>query len=324
MTRARSVSDSSIVNFRNVLINGGFSIDQRFSGAPRTIVAGDTIANGYVVDRWYNYCTGANITGSRVSGSAPSQYYYRLTGATSNTGFGVGQRIEAANSFHLAGRVVTLSVGVASTSLTSITWTAFYANTTDAFGTLASPTRTQIATGTFTVSSTLSKKTATFTIPSAATTGIEIVFTGGALVASQTATFDDAQLEIGSSATLFEQRPIGLEFDLCRRYYERYTNANNYYFPQFPCNIDVANRPEVMIQYYPKRVAPVISSSGTITIESLTTTSNQATSNTVSTLVGTHLNSANLFLNVTTWTARDPAIFLLSGTGAWIEITAEL
>jgi hypothetical protein len=324
MTKARSVSDSTVVNFRNVLINGGFSIDQRFSGTGRTIVAGDTIANGYVVDRWYNYCTGANITGQRIAGTAPSQHHYRLTGATSNTGFGLGQRIEAANSFHLAGRVVTLSVNISSTSLTSITWTAFRANATDTFGTLASPTRTQIATGTFEVSSTLGTKIATFVVPAAATTGIEIVFTGGALVASQTVTFDDAQLEVGSSATSFEQRPTGLEFDLCRRYYERYTNANNYYFPQFPCNIDVANRPEVMIQYYPKRVAPVISSSGTITVESLTTTSNQATSNTVSTLVGTHLNSANLFLNVTTWTARDPAIFLLSGTGAWVEMTAEL
>jgi len=322
MTKARSVSDSTVVNFRNVLINGGFSIDQRNAGASQTITAGAAIA--YTVDRWYAYCTGANITGARVAGAAPSRYYYRFTGATSNTAVGFGQRIETDNSFHLAGREVTLSVNIASTSLTSITWTAFRANTTDAFGSLASPTRTQIGTGTFAVTSTLGTKTATFNVPSAATTGIEIVFTGGALLGSQTLTFDDVQLEVGSNATTFEQRPIGTELDLCRRYYERYTNANNYYFPQFPCNIDVANRAEVMIQYYPKRVAPVITSSGTITVESLTTTANQATSNTVSTLVGTHLNSANLFLSVTSWTARDPAIFLLSGTGSWIEMTAEL
>lgn len=324
MTKARSVSDSTVVNFRNVLINGGFSIDQRFSGTARTIVAGDTIANGYVVDRWYNYCTGANITGQRIAGTAPSQHHYRLTGATSNTGFGLGQRIEAANSFHLAGRVVTLSVNISSTSLTSITWTAFRANTTDTFGTLASPTRTQIATGTFVVSSTLGTKIATFVVPADATTGIEIVFTGGALVASQTVTFDDAQLEVGSSATSFEQRPTGLEFDLCRRYYERYLASNNMYFPQSPCNVDVANRPEVIIQYYPKRTNPVISSSGTITVESLTSSANQATSNTVSTLVGTGINSSNLFLSVASWAQFMGCIFLLSGAGAWIEMTAEL
>lgn len=219
MTRARTVSDSSVANFKNVLINAGFSIDQRNSGASQTITAAAALA--YTVDRWYAYCTGANITGARVAGTAPSQHYYRFTGATSNTDVGFGQRIEAANSFHLAGQNVTLSVGIASTSLTSITWTAYYANTIDAFGTLASPTRTQIATGSFTVTSTLGRKTATFTVPSAATTGIEIVFTGGALLGSQTLTFDDAQLELGSVATTFEQRPIGTELALCQRYYYR-------------------------------------------------------------------------------------------------------
>jgi len=74
--------------FRNVFINGGFSVDQRNSGASQTITAGAALA--YTVDRWYAYCTGANITGARVAGTAPSQYYYRFTGATSNTAVGVG------------------------------------------------------------------------------------------------------------------------------------------------------------------------------------------------------------------------------------------
>jgi hypothetical protein len=205
--------------FRNVFINGGFAINQRTGSTSQTITAGAALA--YTVDRWYAYCTGANITGARVAGTAPSQYYYRLTGAASNTAVGFGQRIEAANCFHLAGQNVTLGINLASTSLTSITWTAYYANTTDTFGTLASPTRTQIATGTFAVTSTLGRKTATFTVPSAATTGIEIVFTGGALLGSQTLTFDDAQLELGSIATPFEQRPISTELALCQRYYEK-------------------------------------------------------------------------------------------------------
>lgn len=212
--------------FRNVLINGGFAIDQRGFGSGRTIVAGDTIANGYTVDRWYSYCTGANVSTARVAGVAPSQFYYRFTGATSNTGVGFGQRIEANNSFHLAGQTVTLSVGLASTSLTAITWTAFYANTADTFGTLASPTRTQIATGTFAVTSTLGRKSATFVVPAAATTGIEIVFTGGALLGSQTLTYDDAQLELGSTATPFEQKPITTELALCQRYFYQFTTQN--------------------------------------------------------------------------------------------------
>ena len=211
--------------FRNILINNNFSIDQRNSGASQTFTAAAALA--YSVDRWYGYCTGANITGARVAGTAPSQYFYRFTGATSNTAVGFGQRIEAANSFHFANKTAVLSVNLASTSITSVTWAAYYATTTDTFGTLASPTRTQIATGTFTINSTLSRYSAVMNVPAAATTGIEIVFTTGALIASQTLTFDDAQFELGSSPTAFEQRPVGTELSLCQRYYSLIKNGAN-------------------------------------------------------------------------------------------------
>jgi hypothetical protein len=231
MTFARDLAnfaDTSANNqtFRNIIINGGFSIDQRNSGSSQTFTAAAALT--YSVDRWYGYCTGANITGARVAGAAPSQYYYRFTGATSNTAVGFGQRIEAANSFHFANKTAVLSVNLASTSITSVTWAAYYATTTDSFGTLASPTRTQIATGTFTITSTLSRYSAVMSVPAAATTGIEIVFTTGALVASQTLTFDDVQFELGSSPTPFEQRPIGTELALCQRYYIKFDQGKGF------------------------------------------------------------------------------------------------
>jgi hypothetical protein len=293
MTRARSVSDSSVTNFRNVLINGGFSIDQRNAGASQTITAGAAIA--YTVDRWYAYCTGANIAGARVAGAAPSRYYYSFTGATSNTAVGFGQRIETDNSFHLAGREVTLSINIASTSLTSITWTAFRANTSDTFGTLASPTRTQIATGTFAVTSTLSAKTATFTVPAAATTGIEVVFTGGALLGSQTLTFDDAQLELGSNATTFEQRPIGTELSLCKRYFQRYTGGVG-------CGLTgVANSGTTLIMNFSlntdMRVAPtVVSGSGQIWISDQYVTDQSTASVSVASPQGVNTQGGRLTL----------------------------
>jgi hypothetical protein len=205
------------VGFRNRIINGDMRIDQRNAGASQTFTAAAALA--YSVDRFYGYCTGANVTGARVAGTAPNEFVYRYTGAASVTAIGFGTRLEATNTTDLAGSTATLSVQLANSLLTTVTWTAFYATTADAFGTLASPTRTQIATGTFTVTSTLTTYSAQISVPSAATTGIEVVFTVGAQT-SGTWTIDNVQLEAGSTATDFERRPYGMELALCQRYFE--------------------------------------------------------------------------------------------------------
>jgi hypothetical protein len=204
------------VGFRNRIINGDMRIDQRNAGASQTFTAAAALA--YSVDRFYGYCTGANVTGQRVAGTTPNEFAYRFTGAASVTAIGFGTRLEATNTLDLAGSTATLSVQLANSLLSTVTWTAFYATTADAFGTLASPTRTQIATGTFTVTSTLTTYSAQISVPSAATTGIEIVFTVGAQT-SGTWTIDNFQLEAGSTATDFERRPIGTELALCQRYF---------------------------------------------------------------------------------------------------------
>ena len=201
----------------NIIINGAMAIDQRNAGASQTITAGSALA--YTIDRWYAYCTGANATGQRVAGTAPNQFNYRFTGASSITKIGFAQRIEASNSQHLAGKTATLSVDLANSLLTTITWTAWYANSTDTFGTLASPTRTQIATGTFTVNSTLTRYATSIAIPAGATTGIEIELSVGAQT-SGTWTIGRAQLEDSPEQTTFEYRTIQQELFLCQRYYE--------------------------------------------------------------------------------------------------------
>jgi hypothetical protein len=202
--------------FRNKIINGAMAMDQRNAGASQTITAAAALA--YTVDRWYAYCTGANVTGQRVAGSGDTQYHYRFTGAASVTKIGFAQRIEAANSYDLNGNTATLSVDLANSLLTEVTWTARYANTADTFGTLASPTRTEIATGTFTVTSTVSRYSTQISIPSAAITGIEIEFYVGAQT-SGIWTIGNVQLERGSAATPFEQRPYSIELSLCQRYF---------------------------------------------------------------------------------------------------------
>jgi hypothetical protein len=204
------------LGMRNRVINGAMAIDQRNSGAAQTITAAAALA--YTVDRWYAYSTGANVTGQRVAGTGTLQYVYQFTGAASTTAIGFAQRIEAVNSYDLNGSTVTLSAYLANSLLTTVTWTAYYATSADTFGTLASPTRTQIATGSWTVTSTLARYATNITIPAAATTGIEIVFTVGAQI-SGTWSIGAVQLEAGSVATPFERRPVGTELQLCQRYY---------------------------------------------------------------------------------------------------------
>jgi hypothetical protein len=210
-----SANGSCLAGLRNRLINGNFYADQRNAGASQTITAGAALA--YTVDRFYAYCTGANVTGQRVAGTAPNAYLYRFTGAASTTKIGFAQRIENLNCQDLAGQTATLSIDLSNSPLTTVTWTAWYASTANTFGTLASPTRTQIATGTFTVTSTLTRYSTNITIPSAATTGIEIELSVGAQT-SGTWNIGNVQLEFGATATPFEQRPIGMELALCQRY----------------------------------------------------------------------------------------------------------
>lgn len=222
VTTAKLAFDSGALGNRNALINGNMAIDQRNAGASQTITAAAALA--YTVDRWYAYCTGANVTGQQVAGSAQSQYRYRFTGAASVTKIGYAQRIEAANSYHINNGTATLSVDLANSLLTTVTWTAWYANTADTFGTLASPTRTQIATGTFTVNSTVTRYSTNITIPSAATTGIEIELSVGAQT-SGTWTIGNVQLESGSVATPFENVATDKNLASCERYYEKTYNT---------------------------------------------------------------------------------------------------
>jgi hypothetical protein len=206
---------------RNRIINGAMFVSQRATSA--TVTAGTgvpTASTGYpCVDRFFVYSTGANVTAAQVTATGASPFLLRITGAASVTAVGVGQRIETNNSIDLAGQTCTLSVELANSLLTTVTWTASYANTTDTFGTIGTPTKTQIATGTFTVTSTLTRYSVNIAVPSAATTGIEILFTVGAQT-SGTWDIDNVQLEVGTAATPFERRQFGQELTLCQRYFQ--------------------------------------------------------------------------------------------------------
>jgi hypothetical protein len=187
------------------------AVDQRNAGSSTTLTAG--AANAYTVDRWFATCTGASINGARTLSSG--QYRYTFTGATGVTNITFGQRIEAQNCFDLAGTTATLSADLSNSIFGTVTWTASYASTTDNY-----TTKTQIATGTFSTTSTLSRYSAQIAIPSGATTGIEILFSVG-LQTSGTWVITNAQLEPGPVATPMERRSYSKELALCQRYFEK-------------------------------------------------------------------------------------------------------
>jgi hypothetical protein len=213
---------------RNRIINGSMMVSQRAtSGVVTAGTAVPTASAGYpCVDRWFVYSTGANVTAASPA-STGIQGLLSITGAASVTGVGIGQRIESLNSYDLAGSICTLSFTTANSLLTSLTYTISYATTVDTFGTIATPTKTQIATGTVNITGSLTQYSVQIAIPSAAKTGIEIVFNVGAQI-SGTWQIGNVQFEPGTVATPYERRQIAHDLAMCQRYYYRHTSSGSY------------------------------------------------------------------------------------------------
>ena len=218
--QSASQNGGQLAGMRNRIINGSMLLAQHATSA--TVTAGTAVPTAFLgypcVDRFFVYCVGGNVTAARVNGADTTSKRLQITGVAGATEVGVGQRIEANNCFDMAGKTCTLSVELANSLLTTVTWTAYYANTADTFGTVGTPTKTSIATGTFTVTATPTTYSANIAVPAAATTGIEILFTVGAQI-SGTWTIGEVQFEVGSLATPFERLPSGTVAQLCQRYY---------------------------------------------------------------------------------------------------------
>jgi hypothetical protein len=221
VTLAGQFDSASTFGFKNRFINGQMQIAQRGTTGTSGAAVPTTTAVYPSVDRWFAYATGATVTVAQVAGTGAVKNNLQVTGAASVTAVGVGQRIESLNSYDLAGNTVTLSVNMSNSLLSTVTWTASYASSTDTWA-----TKTTITTGSFTVTGTLTNYTAQIVIPAAATTGIEILFT----VAAQTSgtwVIGNAQLEkTTATATTFDYRPYTTELALCQRYALAITASN--------------------------------------------------------------------------------------------------
>lgn len=243
-------------SFRNLIINGDMRIDQRNAGSVVT-----SATNVYLTDRWQLQINGTTNTPSfQQVTDAPTGFQYSLK-ATSNgsetlpTNGAVTprQRIEGFNSAHLLygtsnAKTVTISFWVKS-SLTG-TWTISIIN--------GSFSRSYIAEYTINSANTWEYKTVTITGDTAGTwntdntTGLIVQFpvdtdtildatpnawlagnyrtTSGSnrLLGTSGATWQvtGVQLEVGSTATDFENLPYDVSLARCQRYYQKSYNID--------------------------------------------------------------------------------------------------
>jgi hypothetical protein len=226
-----SYVDSKPTGFKNYIINGNFDIWQR--GTSQT-------SSGYGSDdRWNNWAVTSTKTHSQVACTDTeialfnASYFSRtVVSHLTNGVVGVGKNQNIENVTLLAGKTITISFWIKADANKNIS-----IQLSQNFGTGGTPSSTVDSIGyqLVALTTTWQKKTITVTLPSIigktiGTDGIHTTYTTlnfvlDSSVLNQSGTFDIAQvqLEEGSVATPFEQRPYGLELSLCQRYYE----ANN-------------------------------------------------------------------------------------------------
>lgn len=267
---AASVSN---FGFKNYIINGNFDVWQY--GVSQT-------TSGYGSDdRWFNVNTGSTKTHSQIACTDTERALFNASYFSRTVVSSVAEAYHSVQKFQrienvtkLAGKTITLSFWAKADSNKNIA-----IDFGQAFGSGGAPSAVVVGIGAqkIALTTTWQKKSITVTLPNiigktigtdgvhTSSTYIDFWFDAGSNSNSRTAnlgqqsgTFDIAQvqLEEGSVATPFEQRPIGLELSLCQRYYEvQYVNQVGGYY--------VGNQALDSINWYVlKRVAPTIAFSG--------------------------------------------------------------
>ena len=229
--------NGSSLNFRNKIINGNFDIWQR----------GTSLGSGtgarYLADRWTNGSATTTYTPSRQAFTAgqpdvPNEpaFFHRtvvVSGGTNGSNATLHQHIESVRTF--AGKTVTLSFYAKTPTAPENVAIEFY----QYFGTTGGSPAVSIPAGSFNLTSSWQKFTVTVNIPSISSKTIGssdddyltvyFWFDAGSdfgarssSIGYQSGTFDiaEVQVEEGSVATPFEERPIGTELALCQRYYQ--------------------------------------------------------------------------------------------------------
>jgi hypothetical protein len=205
----------------NGVINGGMDIWQRSTSSA---------SNGITTaDRFYCSSSGA-CTFSQDSTYVPDGVRYALKGlAGATTNIQYLQAIETANSIPFANKTVTLSAYVAASTSTAVELVLAYSTSTDVgvAGSWTNITATSGGTGTATTS--VSRVSGVFVVPSTAKS-LRILVGTSSTVANGVAFYATGiQLEQGSQASPFTRAggTIQGELSAAQRYYQRYTVGAN-------------------------------------------------------------------------------------------------
>lgn len=237
MNTVGAICSTSVTGFKNAIINGDFSVNQR--GFIST-----TTGATYGFDRWRVLLSGGTVTyssqaftvGNAISGQEPTNFARIVTSGQSAAGdLGIlEQPIEGVRTF--AGQTITISFWAKAASGTPKIAAEIIQN----FGTGGSPSAVvNNYVGQVTLSTSWARYSLTFNVPSISgkTLGtandmvnLYLWVSGGSTWNSrngslgiQNNTFDfwGVQVEAGSVMTFFERRPRQVELALCQRYYYR-------------------------------------------------------------------------------------------------------
>lgn len=213
---------------RNFLINGGMDIAQRGTTF-------NSVSTVYTLDRWffqpYGTATSANISQGSSDSVEGFRYYAKVAANTSSTSnFNFSQTIETANTVPLRGKTVTVSFYLRTPVAFSnvFTWNLRYSTSVD---TRIENAGSGTAVGSdvvMTPTSTWTRYSQTFTIPTTASSLGLVIGTYNNTVATANFDITGVQLEIGSVATNFSRAGGTIQGELaaCQRYFWRYSSAS--------------------------------------------------------------------------------------------------
>jgi hypothetical protein len=207
-----AVQGSQLFGFRNKLINGNFDIWQRGTSFSATSV-------GYTADRWkivYSDCTAGTLTNPYNNALT---YSVTTSGAASNA-VRIYQPMEYAEVIKLRGKTMTVSVQWRAENASTIQSLYLGFATTANLASFSNWDLGEMQPSISLTSGVVTTSTYTFTVPSNAS-GMAVGFnlSRGTGLTGSSHTIFGVQLEAGSLATPFEQRPYGMELALCQRYF---------------------------------------------------------------------------------------------------------